>query len=50
MNGSDRYVYAIAASGHWNSGSAMTLGRVLRERMPRLDPADWGFAHLEVEG
>ncbi|MHB0858927.1 MAG: hypothetical protein ACYC5M_15345 [Anaerolineae bacterium] len=45
VDGADRYVYAIACSGHWNNGSSMTLGRVPRERLPRLDARDWEFAH-----
>ncbi len=38
------YVYALSTTGHWNNGHAMTLGRVPRDRIGRLDPADWEFA------
>ncbi len=41
----DEYVYAHSSTGHWNNGNAMTLGRVSRDRIGRLDPADWQFAH-----
>lgn len=40
----DEYVYALSSTGHWNNGNAMTLGRVRRDRIGRLDPADWQFA------
>ncbi len=43
-HGADRYVYATSSMGHWNNGHAMTLGRVARDRIHRLDPADWQFA------
>jgi len=42
-HGSDQYVYALSAVGCWNNGSEMTLGRVRRDRIGRLDPGDWGF-------
>ena len=43
-HGADRYVYALSSDGHWNNGNSMTLGRVPRDRIGRLDPADWEFA------
>jgi len=44
-DGSDRYVYAVSNDGDWNNGSWMTVGRVPRDRLSRLDPADWEFVH-----
>jgi hypothetical protein len=44
-HGGDSYVYALSTTGHWNNGHAMTLGRVRRDRIARLDAADWEFAH-----
>jgi hypothetical protein len=41
----DRYVYAVSNDGTWNNGNWMILGRVRRDRLARLDPADWGFVH-----
>jgi len=40
----DKYVYAVSNDGAWNNGNWMTLGRVRRDRMARLDPVDWEFA------
>ena len=45
VDGADRYVYAVSSDGVWNNGSSMTLGRVPRDRIDRLDPADWDFIH-----
>jgi hypothetical protein len=39
----DDHVYAISSDGAWNNGSSMRLGRVRRDRLPRLDAADWEF-------
>jgi hypothetical protein len=44
-DGADRFVYAISNDGCWNNGSFMIMGRVPRERLPRLDPNDWEFIH-----
>jgi hypothetical protein len=44
-HGAAEYVYAISNDGSWNNGSWMTLGRVPRERIARLDPNDWEFVH-----
>jgi hypothetical protein len=39
----DEFVYAVSSSGTWNNGNYMVLGRVKRERLGLLDPADWEF-------
>ncbi len=44
-DGADRYVYAVSSNGVWNNGSSMTLGRVPRGRIARLDARDWEFVH-----
>lgn len=48
----DDFVYAISASGVWNNGTSMVLGRVPRSRIEYLDPGDWefviGFDELEA--
>jgi hypothetical protein len=44
-DGADEYVYAVSSNGVWNNGSAMTLGRVRRDRIGRLDARDWEFVH-----
>jgi hypothetical protein len=41
----DKYTYAVSNDGAWNNGNWMTLGRVRRERIARLDPRDWEFVH-----
>ncbi|MFP5248333.1 MAG: hypothetical protein ACLGP3_00725 [Acidobacteriota bacterium] len=43
VDGSDAYVYAAATNGFWNDGDFLTLGRVRRDRLARLDPADWQY-------
>ncbi|MDT5027778.1 MAG: hypothetical protein QOE61_4204, partial [Micromonosporaceae bacterium] len=43
-HGADEYVYALSSNGYWNNGNAMTLGRVPRDLITRLDPADWQYA------
>ncbi len=43
-HGGQDYVYALSSAGHWNNGHAMNLGRVRRDRIGRLAPADWEFA------
>lgn len=40
---SDQFVYAISSSDSWNNGSTMTLGRVRRDKIGRLDNRDWEF-------
>ncbi len=37
------YVYAISNNGFWDNGDNLTLGRVRRDRIARLDAADWEF-------
>ena len=44
-DGADRYVYAVSNDGTWNNGNYMTLGRVSRGLIGRLDPEDWEFVH-----
>lgn len=39
----DDYVYAVSSSGSWNNGNYMTLARVRRDRIARLDAADWEY-------
>jgi len=39
----DEYVYAVSSGGVWNNGNYMVLGRVRRDKISRLDPADWEF-------
>jgi hypothetical protein len=41
----DRFVYAISNDGSWNNGNSMTLGRVPRDRIGRLDAGDWEFVN-----
>ena len=36
----DEYVYAVAGTS-WNNGNYLTLGRVPRALLPRLDGQDW---------
>ena len=44
-HGADQYVYAVSNDGTWNNGNWMTLGRVSRGLLGRLDPDDWEFVH-----
>jgi hypothetical protein len=39
------YVYAVSGDGTWNNGHSMSLGRVRRDLLPRLDGSDWEFVH-----
>jgi hypothetical protein len=39
----DKYVYAISNDGYWNCGSYFYLGRVPRQKIGNLNPADWEF-------
>ncbi|MCL6628316.1 MAG: hypothetical protein K6U00_01785 [Armatimonadetes bacterium] len=51
VHGADAYIYAISSKGVWNNGMGMTLGRVRRERIERLDPADWEFVQgFDIDG
>ena len=38
VDDADRYVYALSNDGAWNHGTNMTLGRVPRDSLGRLDP------------
>jgi hypothetical protein len=42
-HGADRYVYAVSNNGFWDNGDTLVLGRVARDRLDRLDGADWQF-------
>jgi hypothetical protein len=44
-NGANQYVYAVSNDGTWNNGNWMTLGRVSRGLIERLDAGDWEFVH-----
>jgi hypothetical protein len=44
-DGADTYVYAVSNDGAWNNGNWMTMGRVRRDRICKLDPGDWEFIH-----
>ena len=44
-DGPDQFVYAVSNDGAWNNGNWMTLGRVRRDRIGRLDSQDWEFVH-----
>lgn len=44
-HGADSYVYATSSDGVWNNGSSMTVGRVRRDRLGRLNPSDWEFVN-----
>ncbi len=44
-DGSDVYIYATSNDGTWNNGNSMILGRVRRDRIAALQPADWEFVH-----
>lgn len=46
----DVYVYAVSSNGVWNNGSSMTLGRVRRDRIARLDASDWEFVQGFTDG
>ena len=37
------YVYAVSNNGFWCNGDDYVLGRIRRDRMDRLDPADWQY-------
>ncbi|MBO0864380.1 MAG: hypothetical protein J2P16_04825 [Mycobacterium sp.] len=42
-DGADQYVYAISNDGYYNNGDETILGRVPRDKIGRLDGADWQF-------
>ena len=43
QGGFDEYVYAVSSSAAWNNGNYMTMARVRRDLISRLDRADWEF-------
>lgn len=43
QDGANRYVYAVSTNGFWNDGDSYVLGRVIRERLPDLNPKDWKY-------
>jgi hypothetical protein len=45
VDGAAEFVYAVSNDGAWNNGNWMTMGRVRRDRIGRLDPGDWEFIH-----
>jgi hypothetical protein len=42
-HGGEAYVYAVSNNGFWDNGDQLILGRVRRDRMPRLEAGDWEF-------
>jgi hypothetical protein len=40
----DKYVYAVSNDGAWDNGNWMTLGRVRKKRIGRLQSDDWEFS------
>jgi hypothetical protein len=42
-HGGAKYVYALSCDGFWENGNNMILGRVRRDRIGRLDAADWQY-------
>jgi hypothetical protein len=44
-DGGETYVYAVSNDGAWNNGNYMTMGRVKRELIGRLDANNWEFIH-----
>jgi hypothetical protein len=43
VNEADRYIYAVSNNGFWCNGDSYVLGRIERQNMNRLDPADWSY-------
>ena len=43
VDGADEFVYAAATNGFWNDGDYLTLGRVPRRLLSRLDPSAWTY-------
>jgi hypothetical protein len=39
----DQYVYAVSNNGFWDDGDDYIIGRVLRAKLPSLDPGDWTY-------
>src|SRR6266700_4068801 len=40
IDGSAEFVYAVSTNGFWCDGDFLVMGRVRRDRIARLDPAD----------
>jgi hypothetical protein len=43
VDNADKYVYAISTNGHFEDGDDVVLGRVLRNKLPKLNATDWQF-------
>ncbi len=43
VDNADKFVYAVANNGHFEDGDYYILGRVPKEKLPDLNPADWQF-------
>ncbi len=43
VDNADKYVYAVSNDGHFEDGDNYILGRVLKTKLPNLNPADWQF-------
>lgn len=43
VHNADRYIYAVANNGFWENGDNLILARVPRNRIARLEAADWQF-------
>lgn len=43
VDNADKYVYAVSNNGHFESGDNYIIGRVLKSKLPDLNPSDWQF-------
>jgi hypothetical protein len=43
VDNADKYVYAVANNGHFEDGDNYILGRVLKNKLPDLNAAEWQF-------
>jgi hypothetical protein len=43
QDGAMDFVYAVSTNGFWNDGDTLTLGRVSRKLLPKLNAADWEY-------
>ncbi len=43
VHNAEKYIYATSNNGFWCNGDNYILGRVAREKFPRLESADWEF-------
>ncbi len=43
VDNADKYVYAVANNDHFEDGDDYILGRVLKNKLPDLNAADWQF-------